>query len=217
MIAVARPTRRFHSSDVLRMFPTFVWRAELRPDICRPLNASIEQGLAEIGAPLADLKHGESWQSDHGLHERHQFRGLVDCINEAIDTVLDYLKAACERAKITGCWANVSAPGADHRAHSHPNNYLSGVYYAQVPSGSGRIVFRDPRPQAMVLVPDARQRNPFNADQHGITPEPGDLILFHSWLTHMVEPNRSKEARISIAFNVTLRGIVGVELAGAVF
>jgi uncharacterized protein (TIGR02466 family) len=188
------------------MFPTFVWRAELRPEICRPLNASIEQGLAEIGAPLADLKHGESWQSDHGLHERHQFRGLVDCINEAIDIVLDYLKVGRERAKITGCWANVSAPGADHRAHSHPNNYLSGVYYVRTHNGADTINFQDPRPQTAIIRPPATALTAENADQVVVTVADGTLLLFPAWLQHSVDPNRSDRVRISMSFNVMFAG-----------
>ena len=39
--------------------------------------------------------------------------------------------------------------------------------------------------------------------------------LFPSRLQHMVETNRSNEERISIAFNVMLKGPVGVEMARA--
>ena len=49
--------RRFQNSDILRMFPTFVWLYE-------PINDSVLQSLGQFGAPLADLKPGESWQSD---------------------------------------------------------------------------------------------------------------------------------------------------------
>jgi len=120
---------RFQTLDVLRMFPSFVWKAELRPDVHEQINDSIVRMLGEIGAPLADLRPGESWQSDHGLHEQREFRELVDCINEAAQSVLAYLKVGHEGLKITGFWANLNAPGAGHPAHSHANNYLSGVYY----------------------------------------------------------------------------------------
>ncbi len=35
------------------------------------------------------------------------------------------------------------------------------------------------------------------------------MILFPSWLTHYVPVNDTKEDRISIAFNVMLKGKVG--------
>jgi uncharacterized protein (TIGR02466 family) len=34
-----------------------------------------------------------------------------------------------------------------------------------------------------------------------LSPEPGSIVLFESWLRHEVEPNRSKQDRISISFN----------------
>src|SRR5258707_12707461 len=92
-----QPGRKSKNSDVLRMFPTFVWKAELRPELYKPINAAILRTLGEIGTPLADLMAGESWQSDHGLHERERFREVVDCINEAAESVLAYLKIGHER------------------------------------------------------------------------------------------------------------------------
>ena len=50
--------RRFRKSDVLRMFPSFVWKAELRPGIREPVIETILRMLGEIGAPLNDLKLG---------------------------------------------------------------------------------------------------------------------------------------------------------------
>ena len=110
--------QRFQTSDVLRMFPSFVWKAELRLEVHEQLNDSIVRMLGEIGVPLADLRPVESWQSDHGLHEQREFRELVDCINEAAQSVLAYLKVGHEGLKVTGCRANLNAPGAGHRAPS---------------------------------------------------------------------------------------------------
>jgi hypothetical protein len=51
--------QKSQNSDVLRVFPTFVWKAELRPEVYKPINDSILRTLDEIGAPLADLMSGE--------------------------------------------------------------------------------------------------------------------------------------------------------------
>ena len=193
---------RFRTSDVLRMFPSFLWKAELRPDVYEPINDLILRALGEIGAPLADLEVGESWQSEQGLHERGPFRAIVDCINEATESVLDYLKVDHEGFRITGCWANVGAPGAGHRAHSHPNNFLSGVYYLQTQQGADTINFHDPRPQTGIIRPPARELTAENADQVVVKVKDGALLLFPAWLQHSVDPNRSARARISLGFNI---------------
>ncbi len=169
------------------MFPTFVWKAELRPAVYGPMNDLIVRNLGEIGAPLADLKPRESWQSDHGLHELDQLREVVDCINEAADSVLEYLKVARERVKITGCWANVNAAGAARRAHSHPNNYLSGVYYVRTHEGANTINFLDPRPQTAIILPPVAELTAENADQVVVKVAEGTLLLFPAWLQHSVD------------------------------
>lgn len=193
---------RFRNSDVLRMFPSFVWKAELGPEVYEPINDSILRKLGEIGAPLADLKPGESWQSDQGLHELAEFREVLDCIDEAAESVLDYLKLRHQGFKITGCWANVNAPGAGHPAHSHPNNYLSGVYYVRTHQGADTIAFHDPRPQTGIIRPPASELTAENADQVVVKVKDGTLLMFPAWLRHSVDPNRSARTRISLGFNV---------------
>jgi hypothetical protein len=102
------------------MFPTFVWKAELGPEVYKPINDSILRSLGEIGTPLADLVSGESWQSGHGLHELDRFRALVDCINEAAESVLEYLKIGHEPRSQTAdgdhAPTDYGTDGREHRA-----------------------------------------------------------------------------------------------------
>ena len=193
---------KFQNSDVLRMFPAFVWKGELSLEIYGPINDSIIRQLGVMGAPLADVKSRESWQSDQGLHRLAQFGELVDWVNEATDSVLDYLKVGHEGFTITGCWANVSARGAGHPMHSHPNNFLSGVYYVQTAQGADTINFHDPRPQTGIIRPPVTELTAENTDLVALKVTDGTLLMFPAWLPHSVEPNRSATTRISIGFNI---------------
>ncbi|HEV8391874.1 MAG TPA: 2OG-Fe(II) oxygenase family protein [Dongiaceae bacterium] len=205
-----RGMERFQKTDVLRMFPCFVWRAEPARAIAAPMNAALLAALAGIGAPLHELAHGQSWQSAHDLHQRAPFRELVDCIHGAAEAVLDYLKI--DRGvgpksneaglAITGCWANVNAPGAAHPEHSHPNNYLSGVYYLVAPAGADAIDFHDPRPQTGIIRPPVTALTAENTDEVVVRVTAGTLLLFPAWLSHSVDANASTELRISISFNL---------------
>lgn len=210
-----RAMERFQKTDVLRMFPSFVWKAELAREIAVPMNAALLAALAEIGAPLHELAHGQSWQSAHDLHQRAPFAELVDCIHGAAEAVLDYLKigrgAGPESNKagrneaglaITGCWANVNAPGAAHPEHSHPNNYLSGVYYLVTPAGADTIDFHDPRPQTGIIRPPVTALTAENTDEVVVRVAAGTLLLFPAWLCHSVDANASTELRISVSFNL---------------
>ncbi len=183
------------------MFPTFVWKADLKPEVHRPLNHSIARRLAEIMGPT-ELARGESWQSDHALNKQAEFAGLIACIDEAAATLLDYLKVGHEGFRITGCWANVSAPGAAHRIHHHPNNYLSGVYYVRTHARADTINFHDPRPQTGVMRPPTTGLIAENADQVVVKVKDGTLLMFPAWLDHSVDPNQSDKTRISVSFNI---------------
>jgi uncharacterized protein (TIGR02466 family) len=190
--------------DVLRLFPTFVWRAELRPEVCLSINDLVLSRLNEIEPLLRDLQAGESWQSDHGLHLLEGFEGLVGCIVEAGESLLDCLKVVPRSFQITGCWATVNGPGASHRVHSHPNNYLSGVYYVQTQEGANTINFHDPRHQVGILCPPVSELTAETTDQVVVRVKDGTLLMFPAWLQHSVDPNRSDRARVSISFNIML-------------
>jgi uncharacterized protein (TIGR02466 family) len=126
----------------------------------------------------------------------------VDLINEAAESVLEYLKIGHAGFKITGCWANLSAPGAGHGAHSHPNNYLSGVYYVRTHEGADTICFLDPRPQTAIMAPAVTALTTENTEQVVVRIKDGTLLMFPAWLRHAVEPNRSNRMRISLGFNI---------------
>lgn len=200
-MATSPATQRFKTTDILRMFPSFVWKGELGRDVTESINAALLAALAEIGAPL-DLAHRESWQSPHDLHERAPFAALAPYIHAAAASALARLKIARSDMVVTGCWANLNAPGAGHPEHSHPNNYLSGVYYVRTPAGADTIAFHDPRPQAAIMRPPVTALTADNADEVMVRVREGMLLLFPAWLPHSVEANASTELRISISFNL---------------
>ena len=118
--------------------------------------------------------------------------------------VLDYLRIGEVAFEITGCWANVNAPGVAHRMHSHPNNFLSGVYYVRVPRGGDTINFHDPRSQTGILRPPVVELSADNTDQVVVLVGEGTVLLFPAWLPHSVDANRGDRDRISVSFNVML-------------
>jgi uncharacterized protein (TIGR02466 family) len=103
-------------------------------------------------------------------------------------------------------WANVCRSGNYNVVHTHPNAMWSIVYYVaagepdpSVPY-SGMLELLDPRESAnYIQVPntilDARMF---------IENRPGRLVLFPSWVKHMVHPFVGSGVRISIAVNVNV-------------
>ena len=190
------------ASDVTPMFPTLVWKLQLKADLREAMAARILAALEGMRRDLPRPAPGQGWQSVQTLHEREEFRDLVACVNHAAKGILRFLRIGCEAFEITGCWANVLAKGAAHKAHSHPNNFLSGVYYVRTHPGTDTLNFHDPRNQAGVIRPPVVELTAENTDQVVVRVENGTLLVFPSYLQHSVDANTSEEERISISFNI---------------
>lgn len=190
------------STDVLSLFPTLVWTIQLKRENYDAVNAKLLELLRKRREGLPVLVRGEAWQSSQDLHELQELADLVLYVRGAIRSVLRFLKIGYDAFEITGCWANISATGASHVMHAHPNNFLSGVYYVQTQVGASTINFHDPRIQAAIIRPPVTELTGQNTDQVVVSIKNGTLLVFPAYLQHSVGPNESDGERISVSFNV---------------
>ncbi len=192
----------FESKEVLKFFPTFVWSHQLAVEDYLPLNAAIRAKLDRLIAAAPEVDGANGWQTEQDLHTLPEFEPLNACVMEASQGVLDFLDSDYDGFKITGCWANISPNSVSHKAHLHPNNFLSGVYYVAVPDGGDSITFNDPRPQPQIIAPRVKQVNEHNTVDVHLSVREGMLAMFPAWLVHSVPPNQGEGMRISVAFNI---------------
>lgn len=96
----------------------------------------------------------------------------------------------------------MNAGGRAHPVHTHPNNFLSGVYYVQVDAGADTLNFHDPRPQTSLVRPPVTELTSANTAQVVVRVAVGTVLLFPSWLAHSVVANASPRARVSVSFNL---------------
>ncbi len=93
------------SSDVLSMFPTFVWNVQLRRENYREnykaTNAKILKALKEIRESLPPLGTGEAWQSNKDLQKLDEFSDLVLYVRSTVKIVLRFLKIGAKGRKRT--------------------------------------------------------------------------------------------------------------------
>jgi len=172
----------FESSDMLSLFATPVWMLQLPAGRCEPVNAALLAVVAALRPGAAPLAPGTAWQSPPDLHLRPTLSGLVDCIHDAVERILAFEKIGHAGFRITGCWANLNATGAAHPVHSHPNNFLSGVYYVRAPPGADTINFHDPRVQTAIIRPPVTTLTAQNTDMVVTRIRAGQLLVFPSWL-----------------------------------
>jgi uncharacterized protein (TIGR02466 family) len=197
------------TSDVIPMFPTLVWKIQINAELHDAMDAKILAALERIRRDLPKLGAGQGWQSEQTLHEREEFRDLVACVNNAARSVLRFLRIGYDDFEITGCWATVLAKGAAHKVHSHPNNFLSGVYYVRTRPGTDTINFHDPRTQTGIIRPPVVELTAENTDQVVVKVMNGTLLIFPAYLQHSVDTNTSEEERISISFNIMFSAFTG--------
>jgi uncharacterized protein (TIGR02466 family) len=196
------------ATAVRELFPTPLWTIDLEPERAIPFNAQLQLEIDRLLSPRPPIPTGANWQTDPILHTLPQFAEFTALVEKVAAGLVDFLKLTTRDPVVTGCWANVNPPGGLNSAHTHPNNFLSGVYYVATPPGEGRIVFEDPRPQASTLLPPVTEYTKFTGNKVTVEAKPGRMVLFPAWLVHSVPVNRSKDDRISIAFNVMFKSYV---------
>jgi uncharacterized protein (TIGR02466 family) len=106
------------------------------------------------------------------------------------------------RLRMDSLWVNILKPGAAHSGHIHPHSVISGTMYVATPPGASALRLEDPRLPLMMAAPPRSADAP-EADRTFVhlTPAPGTVFLWESWLRHEVPPNRARTPRISISFN----------------
>ena len=112
------------------------------------------------------------------------------------------------RLRITQSWCNYTESNEFHHKHQHPNSLISGVFYIQTNNLTDKIFFyKDDYRQFDIPTNDFNLYNSSSWWYESIT---GQLLLFPSSLTHMVENRVACDyTRISLSFNTFPVGNLG--------
>ena len=153
-------------------------------------------------------KQTANFQTGPNLDKTEPFKWFANDIGKTAFDIFDKLNYNVQDIEITGMWGNILHPGETHPPHTHSNNFLSGVFYLESDAETG-IIFSDPRPAADVLVPRKKTKTNENSNLLSYISKQNRLIIFPSWLVHCVPINKSKRDRISISFNIQIKGQVG--------
>lgn len=149
----------------------------------------------EQNTPGVKKSNMGGYQTPDNLHKVPIFRELVSTLELMASQCFSDYTSNQNKMVVTEMWGNVNRELCSNGAHTHGQD-LSGVFYLKAPVNSGRLILCNPAVRA-----DGRS---FRASNYPITPEALACIFFPSWLEHYVEPNYSKEERISISFNMKI-------------
>jgi uncharacterized protein (TIGR02466 family) len=181
--------------------------------------------------PVAKFDLGREFSAEEldfvGSQETHRNMGNTTSTNRYVlrddtmaklrefteSSVAEYLKSIYApkhdvSLRITQSWLNYTKPGEFHHKHAHPNSFISGVLYLKAARERDKIYFYRDGYQQIKLPTD--NWNLHNSESWWFEVGTGDLMIFPSSLTHMVETVK-EEDRISLSFNTFPVGYVGEE------
>jgi len=205
-------------SNDIGVFPLFAWPL-LRTNL-RDLDSDNQAILNIVDTEPLRQNQSNLIHNDIDILERPELAQLRADIMAMVDhyafKVLAYKDVTCE---LQQSWINVTPPGTEHTLHWHTNAFISGTYY---PFGVDQspIIFHNPNRFQFVPNTDGSVQDPLSMISRNclyVTPSVGELMLWLSPLPHHVRTNQGESDRISISFNIMLRGYVGHEksLSGA--
>jgi uncharacterized protein (TIGR02466 family) len=189
-------------TEITALFPTPFMRAP------RALPAPLVSGLIVHFGQLVDRENSSSPNLSHTSMLKPSDSALLVEAATLITPLLAEFGALLFGDRLgwslKEMWVNVLDRGGRQAMHNHANSFISGVVYLTPTHPDARTVFmKAPGGTEFAFKHDhaAVSSGPYNADKWvGPQPEPGDVVLFPSYLMHAV-PMNPGERRITLAFN----------------
>tara|TARA_R100001163_G_scaffold23804_1_gene19885 strand:+ start:1599 stop:2177 length:579 start_codon:yes stop_codon:yes gene_type:complete len=185
-------------------FPTMIYGKDVNLDINLFEKEIVAWSKKDPGLIKTNVN---GWHSKTTMHKNSVFKPLVDELYKMQQEV--FHEEFLDRfPKLGNMWANINYKDSFNKAHMHANSHFSGVYYVKVPKDSGRLVFSDPRLGARLVSPKLKSGEiPHHKwKEIYVDPKENRIIMFPSWLEHLVENNKTDNARISVSFNFVQDG-----------
>jgi uncharacterized protein (TIGR02466 family) len=185
------------------IFPTPVYIASLNRKFLSKENKFLQKTKRGIYKNVGNLTSHATYILDNKNLSQLK-KNLEEMTQDYFDKVLS---AKNVKPYITQSWLNYTTKDQYHHKHAHDNSLVSGVFYINVDKKHDKITFFKERYE--LISPAVNKYNIFNSGSWWFPVETGQLFLFPSSLTHMVEAKKENNTRMSLAFNVFVRGVLG--------
>jgi uncharacterized protein (TIGR02466 family) len=191
-------------SNINGIFPTPIYISKLNRE------------LTPLELKFVDKNKKDFYKNDGNITSNNNYilneKPFANIKKELDLRVQDYFDKVISPANnitpyITQSWLNYTETNQYHHKHAHPNSLVSGVFYINCHEEHDKIKFFNDNYKTIKL--EVKDYNIWNSESWWFTVKTGDVILFPSSLTHMVETKEGDNTRISLAFNVFIKGTVG--------
>ena len=187
--------------NLINLFPVTIGDVEFKD------NFQIDKSLTEHCLNMKNQlkKGGSDWESNvfntcgtHSILEDSNFKLLNDWV---LENILNYSKniGYTEAIQSKEGWLNIYDEHDYQEIHDHLGYDVSAIYYLKVPKNSGKTFFvsHEAKGPKEVFI----EKNPHTWKKFYIMPNPGRLLIFKSNLLHGVTQSKSKDYKISLAYN----------------
>ena len=191
-------------STINGIFPTPIYISKLGRNLTKKELSFIDKSKLDVYK-----NEGNTTSNDNYILNHKSFSSLKDELDLRVQ---DYFtKVVCNTNTvtpfITQSWLNYTEINQYHHEHQHFNSLVSGVFYINCDEELDKIKFF--KKEYKIIKPETKNWNLYNSETWWFTVKTGDIILFPSSLSHMVETKQGDNTRISLAFNVFIKGTLG--------
>jgi len=186
------------------IFPTPIYISKLNRELTN-------KELSFIAKTKSDCNKNEGniTSNDNYILHNKAFKNLKEDLDLRVKDYFNKVISPTDAISpyITQSWLNYTETNQYHHKHAHPNSLVSGVFYINCHKEHDKIKFFNDNYKTIKL--EIKDWNIWNSESWWFSVKTGDVILFPSSLTHMVETKQGDNTRISLAFNVFIKGTVG--------
>tara|TARA_R100001244_G_C5119800_1_gene123233 strand:- start:32 stop:646 length:615 start_codon:yes stop_codon:yes gene_type:complete len=191
-------------STINGIFPTPVYMSKLGRELTK-------KELSFVNKSKLDCydNEGNTTSNDNYILNHKSFSSLKKELDVRVKDYFSKVISTTDNVTpfITQSWLNYTETNKYHHKHEHPNSLVSGVFYINCHEELDKIKFF--KDGYKIIQPEIKDWNLYNSETWWFTVKTGDIILFPSSLTHMVETKEGDNTRTSIAFNVFIKGTIG--------
>jgi uncharacterized protein (TIGR02466 family) len=184
------------------IFPTAVVKFELGREYTA-------EEITFIDSQETNKNEGNTTSNDRYVLRHWAMANLKAFVEASVNEYLRSIYAPKNEVslRVTQSWLNYCQPGQFHHKHAHSNSFISGVLYIKAARERDRIYFYKDGYEQITL--PTENYNVYNSNSWWLEVGAGDLMLFPSNLTHMVQS--VQQERVSLSFNTFPIGYVGEE------